>query len=96
MSVVLSTYWRDGEDDDVVLGLMKEVLGRIEDEAAQRGTGARFKLMNYACDFQDPIASYGLHSRLRLLEVSKKYDPSGMFQKAVPGGFKLRGSWGGW
>ncbi|PWY93425.1 FAD-binding domain-containing protein [Aspergillus sclerotioniger CBS 115572] len=86
VSVVLSTYWRDGEDDDVVLGLMKEVLGRIEDEAARRGTGSRFKLMNYSFDFQDPVASYGLQSQLRLLEVSRKYDPSGMFQRAVPGG----------
>ncbi|PYI03681.1 FAD-binding domain-containing protein [Aspergillus sclerotiicarbonarius CBS 121057] len=96
VSVVLATHWRNVEDDEMVLGLMKEVLGRIEDEAARRGTGERFKLMNYSFDFQDPVASYGLQSQLRLLEVSRKYDPSGMFQRAVPGGFKLRGSWGRW
>jgi hypothetical protein len=39
--------------------------------------------------WQDPIDSYGVTVKKELQEVSKKYDPTGMFQKQVPGGVKL-------
>jgi hypothetical protein len=35
------------------------------------------------------IAGYGEESVSKLRATSKKYDPEGLFQKAVPGGFKL-------
>ncbi|OJI81203.1 hypothetical protein ASPTUDRAFT_203749 [Aspergillus tubingensis CBS 134.48] len=89
IGILLLAYWDNKEQDRVVLDSMKLLLGRIEDEAVSRGTGSRFKLMNYSSDFQDPIGSYGPRNKQRLQEVSRKYDPSGMFQRAVPGGFKL-------
>lgn len=45
--------------------------------------------MSTACHFQDPIGSYGANNKQKMQEVSKKYDPEGVFQKAVVGGFKL-------
>ena len=46
--------------------------------------------LNYAASFQDPIAGYGNASVSMLQAVSKKYDPDQLFQKQVPGGFKLQ------
>ncbi len=45
--------------------------------------------MNYAWIDQDPIVSYNAENKGRLQQVSKKYDPEGVFQKGCPGGFKL-------
>lgn len=48
-----------------------------------------FQYLNYAAPFQDPLANYGDMSHHMLREVSKKYDPDQVFQRLVPGGFKL-------
>ena len=48
-----------------------------------------FEYLNYADSSQDPIASYGADNVERLRATSRKYDPHGVFQKQVPGGFKL-------
>ena len=45
--------------------------------------------LNYANDDQDPIGSYGSANVAKLQAASKKYDPTGLFQTNVPGGFKL-------
>ncbi|PWY85927.1 FAD-binding domain-containing protein [Aspergillus heteromorphus CBS 117.55] len=89
VGIILVAYWDDANHDEEVLRAMKWVLGKVEDEAADRRTGFPLKLMNYAGEFQDPIASYGPHNRWKLGEVSRKWDAEGVFQKLVPGGFKL-------
>jgi hypothetical protein len=45
--------------------------------------------MNYAAPWQDPIAGYGNEVRRRMQLASAKYDPMGVFQEQVPGGFKV-------
>jgi len=45
--------------------------------------------LNYADNTQDPLASYGSASVKKMKAAAKKYDPSGVFQKLVPGGFKI-------
>lgn len=51
--------------------------------------------LNYAAQDQDPIASYGADSVERLKAASRKFDPQGLFQRNVPGGFKLFPGGGG-
>lgn len=45
--------------------------------------------MNYASAGQPVIEGYGEENVRFLREVSRKYDPKGVFQRRVPGGFKL-------
>lgn len=45
--------------------------------------------MNYADGSQDVVASYGNASVSKLRSVAEKYDPHGMFQTRIPGGFKI-------
>lgn len=89
MSILLLNWWKNKDDDDLVIKTFQSVLERIDEDAASRGTAVPYKYMNYAYNFQNPIASYGpeLHETLR--EVSKKYDADGLFQTEAPGGFKL-------
>ena len=45
--------------------------------------------MNYADKSQQPLASYGIENVKDLRDAAAKYDPSGVFQKLCPGGFKI-------
>ncbi|KAI1488667.1 FAD-binding domain-containing protein [Biscogniauxia mediterranea] len=81
-----------------VNGLGQEALGRKKmlawkDELEQYtkgvGTYIPYRYMNYADGSQDVISSYGEQSVLKMQAVSRKYDPDGIFQTRVPGGFKI-------
>ena len=68
----------------------------LQQEAVLRRDGfySPFQYLNYAEKSQDPIGSYGTEMKNRLRAVSRKYDPAGVFQRRVPGGFKLFGQRG--
>lgn len=89
VSILLLFYWNKQSDDEVVLGTARGVIEAIDKDAAAKGTLVPHKYLNYAFDFQDPIGSYGQENRKKLQDASRKYDPDGLFQKGVPGGFKL-------
>ncbi|KAK2767017.1 hypothetical protein FQN54_006334 [Arachnomyces sp. PD_36] len=48
-----------------------------------------FVYMNYADPSQDPIATYGDENVAFMKGVAKEVDPSGFWERSVPGGFKL-------
>ncbi|KAI1172627.1 hypothetical protein F4777DRAFT_581779 [Nemania sp. FL0916] len=89
VSIALLAYWVNPADDERILGTFKEALEKIDKEAADRNQSINFKFLNYSFTFQDPIGSYGAENKQRLQQVSKKFDPEGLFQKGVPGGWKL-------
>lgn len=57
--------------------------------AKSQGLSNEFVYLNYALPSQDPIAGYGEGNVRHLREMSRRYDPEGVFQRLVPGGFKL-------
>ena len=89
--VLLSATWTDGRDNARVSEAADELLHGIIDAAKASGTFNRFIDLNHANEDQDPIAGYGPEVKERLRAVSRKYDPRGVFQTVVPGGFKLFG-----
>lgn len=48
-----------------------------------------FKYLNYADPSQDPMATYGAENLAKIKAAAEKYDPKGVFQSRVPGGFKI-------
>lgn len=48
-----------------------------------------FKYLNYADPSQDPMASYGAENLAKIKAAAEKYDPKGVFQSRVLGGFKI-------
>ena len=58
-------------------------------EAKKQGVYHDFIYLNYAGPYQSVIPSYGKEKLEILKSVSKKYDPTAVFQKLQPGGFKL-------
>lgn len=48
-----------------------------------------FRYLNYCHATQDPLSTYGEASLKKIREAATKYDPAGVFQTRVPGGFKI-------
>jgi hypothetical protein len=84
-----NTMWNDSAHDERVMNSSRNVIERSVAEAKRRGLYAEYIYMNYASQFQDVVASYGKENQERLKRVARKYDPTGVFQRLVPGYFKL-------
>lgn len=83
VSVLLLTRWKDAKDDDKIVEAFRGLLEAVDRDAASRGTAVPFKYINYAQGLPGP------HRLLWRREQAQRYDPEGLFQKGVPGGFKL-------
>ncbi|KAI1877389.1 hypothetical protein JX265_003397 [Neoarthrinium moseri] len=89
MSILILSFWQNKEDDEKIHSTFKGVIEAVDQDAAARGTAVPYKYMNYAAPFQNPIDTYGEGNKAKLQETSTKYDPEGLFQKCVLGGWKL-------
>jgi len=87
--VLASVSWTSSGSDKAVRQIMKEFIDAAQAEAKKMGVYNRYIYLNYAADFQDVLGGYGEKSVAFMKEVSRKYDPQQMFQRQVPGGFKL-------
>ena len=81
--------WKQSSDDEIITETAKGLISNIEKAARAKGLHDGFIYLNYAAPGQDPIKGYGADNVRNLRAVSEKYDPKGVFQKQVKGGFKL-------
>ncbi|KAI0876322.1 FAD-binding domain-containing protein [Hypoxylon argillaceum] len=81
--------WSDPSLTEFAQALGPKVVKAMDDMAAKAGGLHRFKYLNYADPNQNALGSYGDENLAFLKATSQKYDPQGVFQKRVPGGFKL-------
>ncbi|GAB1314575.1 hypothetical protein MFIFM68171_04785 [Madurella fahalii] len=85
--VDLAAAYNNVADDAIVINGLQAIFDQHVKILKEAGLFHKFIYLNYAGDTQDPIGSYGTLEQLR--RVSRKYDPQGLFQKAVPGPWKL-------
>lgn len=90
---LLAPFWPNEADSPAMIAGTKSLIASIEKEAKAEGLYHDYKYLNYAASFQNPIASYGPKAVTKLKAVSRKYDPHGLFQTGVPGGFKVFSSY---
>ena len=88
---VWQTYlaWEDAAQDDMFHSWGMEYIAELDEFAKSVGADNSWIYLDYAYKTQDPLASYGEENLQKLRDVSKKYDPEGVFQTMVPGGFKV-------
>ena len=89
VNLMLGSSWTEAADDGLVNEIASKFIADVETLAREKGVYHRFVYLDYADKTQNPIDGYGEANKQRLQAVSKKYDPQGLFQKGVPGGFKL-------
>lgn len=92
MFVLVSLKWSDPADDTRINKFAAKVKQRATDAARARGKSHPYLYINYASPWQDPIAGYGAGNKARMQAVSKKYDPTSVFEELQPGYFKLGGA----
>ncbi|KAI8283669.1 hypothetical protein K4K56_010560 [Colletotrichum sp. SAR 10_98] len=68
---------------------LNEMSSFMNDFAESVGGAEDLVYLNYASSRQDSLGSYGAKSLEYMRKVAEKYDPEGIFQTRVPGGFKL-------
>jgi hypothetical protein len=89
MILLLSPAWNNTSSDQLVANTARRLIDGANDVAKAMGMLHQFQYLNYAGPGQHPLASYGSRNVASLKAVSRKYDPHGVFQQQVPGGFKL-------
>ena len=87
--VSLTINWDESKDDVYVKKTARQAIERIESFAKAGETDHPYKYLNYCAKWQRPFEGYGEENCRFLKDVSRKYDPEGLFQKGCVGGFKL-------
>ncbi|KAF2668645.1 FAD-binding domain-containing protein [Microthyrium microscopicum] len=86
---LLTVAYNSASHDNVVEKAARDLFEEAQRKANDAGVFSRFIYLNYAAKFQNPIRAYGTESNERMVGVSLKYDPNGIFQRFQPGGFKI-------
>lgn len=81
--------WWNAEDDAVANEAAASLLEKVEDAAKDSGQYVEYIFMNDAAVTQNVIGHYGSENVAKLRAVQRRYDPRRVFQRLVPGGFKL-------
>ena len=81
--------WADPADDAVLNKAADDLLAEVTALAKERGLHNEFIYLNYATDRQDVLSGYGGDNLAKMKAAAAKYDPQGVFQKLVPGGYKI-------
>jgi hypothetical protein len=83
----VARWWAD--DDGKALGVSRSIIAEIETAARTGGSYLRYLFMNDANAQKDVLAHYGEANMGKLKALQAKYDEQRIFQKLVPGSFKL-------
>lgn len=89
--VLINPSWKLAEDDARIFTAIDDLVAELKGMASEKGLLHQYIFANYGNGNQDVIAGYGSESVSKLQETSRRYDPDGLFQKGIPGGFKLPG-----
>ncbi|KJZ71319.1 hypothetical protein HIM_09293 [Hirsutella minnesotensis 3608] len=81
--------WKDPSLDIMMAEAQKRFIKDTEAIAKKHGTYSPFVYISYAGPTQNPLCGYGRGSASFLEQVAKKYDPYGVFQRLMRGGFKI-------
>jgi FAD/FMN-containing dehydrogenase len=81
--------WDNSADDELLYELAQSAREQLDEYARSTGAYNEYIYLNYAGRTQDPLRGYGLENLEFLRRVSEKFDPDGVFQRLVRGGFKI-------
>ena len=84
----MAQYW-DDTDEAIIESATQNFIKSVNYYTKSIGQFKPFLHMNYAYPTQDVINSYGRENVDFLRRVSRTYDPAQVFQRLVPGGYKL-------
>ncbi|CAK1358537.1 Bifunctional solanapyrone synthase [Cercospora beticola] len=89
--IMYETYfrWKETENDQVIEEQSKWLRDDIQSFAASVGADVDWLYLNYADKDQKALEGYGAENVAKIRAAAQLYDPQGVFQNMVPGGFKI-------
>lgn len=81
--------WQGAEQDALFQQAGADLINRISAYAVSIGADNPYLYLDYADSSQDPLVGYGAENVKKMKAAAEKYDPQQIFQKNVPGGFKI-------
>lgn len=81
--------WTGSQYDDAVYAWVQNTTWSIANATQKAGLWDAFNYMGDAAKFQNIYDGYGSANKKSLVQISKRYDPTRLFQRLLPGGFKL-------
>lgn len=89
MLFLFFVQWDDAADDEALQSAASTYMQKVAQLTKQEGKSNEWIYLNYALQNQDPLGSYGKANLDKIKAAAKVYDPTGVFQKLVPGGYKI-------
>ena len=89
IGIAFGAVWQDSSLTNTGVTLNTQLMSAISKAAAAKDELLDLEYMNDANSLQSPLKSYGAASVAYLQSVSKKYDPTAVFQKLQNSGFLL-------
>ncbi|KAK3687935.1 hypothetical protein B0T22DRAFT_439508 [Podospora appendiculata] len=87
---LIGSSWEDAADDAIVNEFSKRCAAAIEKKSKAKGLDYPFIYINDAGPSQKPFELYGKGKSIKKMKtIRDRYDPQQVFQKLLPGGFKL-------
>lgn len=81
--------WESPGDDAAAIGLIHSIGKSISMSASRHNSSLAYRFMNDAYDGQNVLSSYGPGNMEKLWQISRAYDPEGIFQRLQYGGWLL-------
>ncbi|KAF2164260.1 hypothetical protein M409DRAFT_25603 [Zasmidium cellare ATCC 36951] len=81
--------WQGQEQDELFQAQATFLRNEISEYTKSIASDNPWLYLNYADAAQNPLEGYGEANVNKIRAASKKYDPNGVFQYMVPGGFKI-------
>ncbi|KAL2817864.1 hypothetical protein BJX63DRAFT_96152 [Aspergillus granulosus] len=81
--------WDNIEDTELFDWIGETFVEELDEFARSVGGEYPYVYLNYAAKNQNPLRSYGEKNLEFMRRVAEEYDPLGVFQEQVPGGFKV-------
>ncbi|KAK3946262.1 FAD-binding domain-containing protein [Diplogelasinospora grovesii] len=90
IALQFATAWLDAQYDAVAAEWSRNVTADLDARARAAGLSYPFVYINDAGFTEKVFSNYGGGKSLpKMKAIAKKYDPSGVFQTLMPGGFKI-------
>jgi len=91
---LLNTWltWDDASGDVRVELAARMIVEKAAAYAKAKKLDVAYRYLNYAGEFQDPVASYGKENGEKLEKILKKYDEAGVLKGLRPGIFGMSGA----
>ncbi|KAI1657067.1 FAD-binding domain-containing protein [Daldinia decipiens] len=81
--------WLWPDEDEIVHSGSTQLIGEVQAAAKESGNSLRYIFMNDASWDQKVIDHYGTNNVRKFRRIQREYDPDLVFQRLVPGGYKI-------